>query len=59
MDNHPLEIYDMYCLNMVDYTDFEKYYYENQNLNKKEIVLNYLKQFNGEYEDIIDEIKDK
>jgi hypothetical protein len=41
---------------MVDYTDFEKYYYENQNLNKKEIVLNYLKQFNGEYEDIIDEL---
>lgn len=58
IDNHPLNVYEEYCLNMVDYSDFEKYYFENKNLNKKEIVLNYLKQFNDEYSGIIDEIED-
>lgn len=58
MDNHPLNVYEKYCLTMVDYTDFEKYCYENKNRDKKEIVLNYLKQFGNEYQDAIDEIRD-
>ncbi|WP_407374673.1 hypothetical protein [Methanobrevibacter sp.] len=58
LDSHPLAIYDEYCLNMVDYTDFEKYCYENENLNKKEMVLNYLRQFGDEFSDMIDEIED-
>ena len=58
MDNHPLNVYEKYCLNMVDYSDFEAYFYENDGLDKKEIVLNYMKQFNDEFIDIIDEINE-
>lgn len=58
IDNHPLNVYEEYSLNMVDYTDFEKYFYENENLNKKEVVLNYLRQFGDEFLEIMEEIKD-
>ena len=57
MDSHPLNYYEKYCLSMVDYTDFERYFYENQNLSGKKIVINYLKQFGDEYLDIIKEIE--
>lgn len=58
LEAHPLNIYEKYCLSMVDYTDFEKYCYENENLKEKELVLNYLGQFGDEFSDIMDEIKD-
>lgn len=57
MDSHPLNYYEKYCLSMVDYTDFERYFYENQNLSGKKIVINYLRQFGDEYLDIIKEIE--
>lgn len=52
--NHPLNYYEEFDMSCVNYTDFEKYFYENNDLNGIEICLNYLNQF--EYDEDIREI---
>lgn len=61
INSHPLNFYEKYYLNLFDYTDFEKYFYENKNLSPKEIVLSYINQFDDD-EDVIElkkEIEDR
>lgn len=57
--NHPLHFWNKYDMDLVNYTDFENYFWENDHLEGAEICLNYLSQFSdGEYiSDIISEIK--
>lgn len=60
LKTHPLHFYEKYGLDLFDYTDFEEYFYINVNLEPKEIVLNYIGQFesDGEIENIKKEIED-
>ncbi|MBP3791634.1 MAG: GNAT family N-acetyltransferase [Methanobrevibacter sp.] len=48
LDNHPLNFWEKYHMDIVDYTDFENYFYEHADLNPIEICLNYLKQFDDD-----------
>ena len=59
LDTHPLHFWQKYHMDIVDYSDFENYYYEHYpKMNPTDICLNYLKQFgDDEYVlEIIDEI---
>ena len=46
-------------MDIINYTDFESYFYEHSHLNPKDICLNFLKQYGDEdyILEIIDEIK--
>lgn len=58
MRGHPLHFWEKYRIDVVDYTDFEDYFYSHENSSPVEICLDYLKQF-GDDEcivKIIDEI---
>ena len=58
MRGHPLHFWEKYRMDVVDYTDFEDYFYSHENSSPVEICLDYLKQF-GDDEcivKIIDEI---
>lgn len=59
LNSHPLHFWEKYDLSIVDYTDFENYFYNHPDLNPAEICLEYLKQFDGDelISDIINEIK--
>lgn len=50
LNNHPLHYYEKYEMTLIDYTDFEKYFYENKNLNGNEICISYLEQFKDDEE---------
>lgn len=56
LNNHPLHYYEKYHMDIVDYTKFEKYYWENSNLDPKEICLNFLEKYDDKY---INEIKEE
>ena len=49
--NHPLNYYEEFNMSNINYTDFEKFFYENNDLNGIEICLKYLNQW-GDDEDI-------
>ena len=53
LDSHPLNYYEKYHMDMVDYTDFEKYFYSHSEWDEKTICINYLKEF-GDDEDIME-----
>ena len=57
--NHPLHFWENYHMDIVDYTDFENYFYNYPDLNPLEICLNYLKQFDNDdfVLEIVNEIK--
>lgn len=57
--NHPLHYWNKYDMEMVNYTDFEDYFWKNDHLVGTEICLNYLSQFDDEeyISDIISQIK--
>ena len=57
MHNHPLNYYEEFNLSFVDYNDFEKYFYEHDDLNGIEICLNYLKQFDDD-SDVLETIEE-
>ncbi|MBQ9160077.1 MAG: GNAT family N-acetyltransferase [Methanobrevibacter sp.] len=59
MLNHPLHYWQKYHMELVDYTDFENYFWQNDHLGAEEICLNYLGQFSDEeyISDIISEIR--
>ena len=42
---HPLYFWEKYQMSIVDYTDFEEYFYKHNDLNPLERCLNYLNQF--------------
>ena len=48
LDKHPLHLFEKYELDAFDYSDFERYFYENQKLEGKEIVLSYLDRFSDD-----------
>ncbi|WP_298501196.1 hypothetical protein [uncultured Methanobrevibacter sp.] len=52
--SHPLYYFEKYHLDLFNYTNFEQYFYLNRDLKPKEIVLNYISQFEG---DDIEELK--
>lgn len=56
---HPLHFWEKYHMDIVDYTDFENYFYNHLYMNHIDICLTYLEKFgNDEYIlEIIDEIK--
>lgn len=56
LNNHPLFFYEKYQMDIVDYTKFEKYFWENSDLNPKEICLSFLEKYDDEY---IGEIKEE
>lgn len=45
---HPLHLFEKYELDAFDYSDFERYFYENENMDDKKIVLSYLEQFSDD-----------
>ncbi|WP_296875199.1 GNAT family N-acetyltransferase [uncultured Methanobrevibacter sp.] len=53
LNNHPLHFWEKYGMDIVNYNDFEKYFYENADSNPHEICLKYLKQF-GDDEDFVE-----
>lgn len=57
--NHPLNYYEEFNMSNIDYTDFEKFFYENSDLNGIDICLKYLNQFDEDEDirEIIDEIE--
>lgn len=59
LKNHPLNLFEKYHMDIVDYTDFENYYYENMDFDSKTVCINYLKRFDDErcVRDLIDEIR--
>ena len=48
LNSHPLHFYEKYELNLLDYTDFEKFFKSHKNLDAKEIVLMYLDRFDDD-----------
>ena len=59
LNTHPLHFWEKYHMDIVDYTDFEDYFYKNSDLNPLDVCLNYLNQFKNDsyFQEIIDEIK--
>ena len=59
LNSHPLHFWQKYQMDVVNYTDFENYFYRHTDSNHLEVCLNYLSQFDDdEYVlEIIDEIK--
>ena len=59
LHNHPLNYYEEFNLSFVDYSDFEKYFYEHNHLSGIERCLNYLKQFDDDSDalETIEEMK--
>lgn len=57
--NHPLNYYEEFNMSNVNYTDFERYFYEHDDLSGIDICLNYLNQFKDDEDilEIISEIK--
>ncbi len=45
LTSHPLHLFEKYELDAFDYSDFERYFYENEELEGRQLVLNYLDQF--------------
>ena len=42
MDSHPLHFWEKFHMDIINYSDFEKYFYSHQDLNPIDICLNYL-----------------
>ena len=59
MFNHPLHFWEKYEMDIVNYTDFENYFYQHADSNSLEVCLDYLKQFDDDefVLEIIDEIR--
>ena len=59
LKSHPLHFWNKYHMEIIDYTDFENYFYIHEDLAPIEICLNYLNKFEKEEYiiDIINEIK--
>lgn len=48
MQSHPLHYFEKYGLDLFDYTDFERYFYENPEITGKKTVLRYLSRFDDD-----------
>ena len=48
LDNHPLHFWEKYHMEILNYTDFEDYFYEHADLKPIERCLNYLSQFEND-----------
>ena len=58
INNHPLHYYEKYGMDIIDYTKFEQYFWQNSNLDGNEICLKFLENYDGEdIDEIIEEIK--
>ena len=57
--NHPLNYYEEFDMSSINYTDFERYYYENNDMNGIDVCLNYLRQLgdDSDVREIIEEIE--
>ena len=58
LNHHPLHYYEKYNMDILDYTKFEEFFWQNSNLDGIEICLKFLNNFDGEdIEEIKEEIK--
>ena len=58
INHHPLHYYEKYNLDIIDYTKFEEYFWQNSNLDGNEICLKFLNEYDGKYiKEIKEEIK--
>ena len=59
LDSHPLHYYEKYHLDMVNYSDFENYFYQHEDMDAKTRCIDFLNEFcdDEEISDIISEIK--
>lgn len=56
--NHPLYYYEKYNMDIIDYTKFEEYYWQNSDLDGNEICLKFLEKYDSrDIEEIKEEIK--
>jgi len=56
LNNHPLHYYEKYQMDIVDYTKFEQFFWDNKDLDGNEICLKFLDKYDDEY---INEIKEE
>ena len=57
-NHHPLHYYEKYNMDIIDYTKFEEYFWQNSNLDGNEICLKFLNDYDGKYiKEIKEEIK--
>ncbi len=56
LNNHPLHYYEKYRMDIVDYTEFERFYWKNYDLDGKEICLRFLDRYDDKY---INELKEE
>lgn len=58
LNHHPLYYYEKYNMDIINYTEFEKYFWQNSNLDGIEICLKFLNNYDDEdIEEIKEEIK--
>ena len=58
LNHHPLHYYEKYNMDIVDYTKFEEYFWQNSNLDGNEICLKFLNNYDDkDIEEIKEEIK--
>ena len=58
MNGHPLHFWERYHMDIVNYTDFEDYFYSHEEMEPIERCLSYLSQFDDDCVlEIISEIK--
>jgi len=58
LNSHPLHYYEKYKMDIIDYTKFEDYFWNNSDLSGEEICLKFLDQYDDEYSnEIKEEIK--
>lgn len=59
LKNHPLHYWEKYDMGIINYSDFEKYFWANSHLDGKEICLNFLSSYGDDefVSDIIDDIQ--
>ena len=57
LNSHPLHFWQKYHMDIVNYTDFEDYFYTHIDSNPYKICLDYLKQFDDD-EDIVEIINE-
>ena len=59
LNNHPLHFWEKYEMDIVNYTDFENYFYQHPDMNPLDICLDFLKQFDDDefVVEIMEEIK--
>lgn len=49
LNNHPLHYWEMYDMGIVNYTDFENYFWQHSHQDGRQICIDFLNQYDDEY----------